>query len=368
LREVRARTALPLLCKDFTVDPYQVVEARAYGADAVLLMLSVLDDAAAAACLAEVEALGMDALVEIHSEEELRRALSLPALIVGINNRDLRTLSVDLGVTERLAPRVPADRLLVSESGIRGRGDVDRLAPLVDGFLVGSSLMEQADLFGAARALVLGRVKICGLSRREDALAAARLGASWGGLIFAAGSPRCISLDRAAALSEGMVLPLVGVFVGAPIDEMVRAAEALGLAAVQLHGGEGSEVVGALRAALDPGVEIWKAVAIDTESPAAAVAEAPLEVDRPVFDSRHRGRLGGTGCSFDWARLGDHPRRGEAILAGGLGPENAVQARAVGTFGIDVGSGVEERPGVKSEAAMEALFGRLRGPSRRGSS
>jgi indole-3-glycerol phosphate synthase/phosphoribosylanthranilate isomerase len=381
LRAVRAQTALPLLCKDFIVEPYQVVEARAHGADAVLLMMSVLDDAGAAACLAEVDALGIDALVEVHSEEELRRALALPAPILGINNRDLCTLSVDLAVTERLAQEVPMDRLLVSESGIRDRADVARLAPRVDGFLVGSSLMEQADLFGAARALVLGRVKICGLTRRADVLAAARLGAAWGGLIFAEGSPRRLSVDRAAAIAGGTPLPLVGVFRDAPISEMAQAAEALGLAAVQLHGDEPAAAIGALRAALDPRVEIWKAMPVDTEGAAGAVAgdgppEAdrgtrergvPTSVDRLVFDSRHAGRIGGTGRAFDWERLRDHPRWREALLAGGIGPENAVRARAAGTFAMDVSSGVEERPGIKSEAAMEALFAALRGPSRRGS-
>ncbi len=109
----------PILAKDFVVDSRQVAEARLHGADAVLVMLSVLDDGEARAMLAEAERLGMEALVEAHDEAEVRRAVALGAPVIGINNRDLRTLEVDLATTERLAPLVPADRLLIAESGIR---------------------------------------------------------------------------------------------------------------------------------------------------------------------------------------------------------------------------------------------------------
>ena len=124
----------PILAKDFFIDPRQVVEARIAGADAVLVMLSLLDDDGARAMIAEARRFGMDALVEVHDEAEMRRALALGAPLIGINNRDLRDLSIDLATTERLA-RLAPDRVLVSESGIDSRADVERLAPLVDGFL-----------------------------------------------------------------------------------------------------------------------------------------------------------------------------------------------------------------------------------------
>ncbi|MDQ3140551.1 MAG: indole-3-glycerol phosphate synthase TrpC, partial [Pseudomonadota bacterium] len=129
LRMVRANFDGPILAKDFIVDLAQVSEARSHGADAVLVMMSVLDDAVAAVVLAEAQRLGMDAIVEVHDETELNRALALGAEIVGINNRDLKTLSTNLSVTERLAPLVPRDVLLVSESGISSRADVERLSP-----------------------------------------------------------------------------------------------------------------------------------------------------------------------------------------------------------------------------------------------
>src|SRR4029079_10971293 len=130
----------PILAKDFFLDRRQVAEARIAGADAVLVMLSLLDDEPARKVIAEAARFGMEALVEVHDEAEMRRALALGAPLIGINNRDLRDLSVDLSTTERLA-RFAADRLLVSESGIAHRNDVERLSPLVDGFLIGSSLM-----------------------------------------------------------------------------------------------------------------------------------------------------------------------------------------------------------------------------------
>ena len=118
----------PILAKDFFLDPRQVVEARISGADAVLVMLSLLDDEQARVIIAEARRFGMDALVEVHDAAEMRRALALGAPLIGINNRDLRDLSVDLSTTERLAPLAP-DRLLVAESGISARSDVERLAP-----------------------------------------------------------------------------------------------------------------------------------------------------------------------------------------------------------------------------------------------
>jgi indole-3-glycerol phosphate synthase/phosphoribosylanthranilate isomerase len=166
LEAVRAEFEGPILAKDFVIDPRQVPEARMHGADAVLVMLSVLDDAAAAAAIAEARRLNMDVLVEAHDEAEVRRAIALGAPLIGINNRDLKTLKVDLAVTERLAHLVPSDRLVVAESGIGPVPDVERLAPYADAFLVGSSLMRSERPAEAARALAFGRVKVVRPDRR----------------------------------------------------------------------------------------------------------------------------------------------------------------------------------------------------------
>jgi len=145
---------LPLLRKDFTLDPLQIFEARAAGADAILLIVRILSDTELAELLGLAADLGMDSLVEVHDAEELDRALAAGATLVGINNRDLRTFTTDLDLTLRLLDRVPPEVTLVGESGIRTAEDVRRLgAAGVDAVLVGESLMRQPDLVAAARAL-----------------------------------------------------------------------------------------------------------------------------------------------------------------------------------------------------------------------
>lgn len=153
----RAATALPAIRKDFLVDPWQVAESRALGADAILVILAMVDDALAGDLLAEAARFGMDALVEVHDEAEMDRAGALGATLVGVNNRDLKTFVVDLAVTERLAARAPAGALLVTESGIFTVTDAARLEAFgAKAMLVGESLMRQADVEAATRAL-LGR-------------------------------------------------------------------------------------------------------------------------------------------------------------------------------------------------------------------
>jgi indole-3-glycerol phosphate synthase len=157
LMDARAACELPVLRKDFTVDPWQAAEARAIGADAILIIVAALGDTE----MAEIEAAalerGMDVLVEVHNEAELERAARLRSRLIGVNNRDLRTFRTDLATSERLAPLAPAGALLVGESGINRHEDLERLAGSgVRCFLVGESLMRQADVEAATRAL-LGR-------------------------------------------------------------------------------------------------------------------------------------------------------------------------------------------------------------------
>jgi indole-3-glycerol phosphate synthase len=157
LAAIRARVALPLLRKDFTIDSYQLYEARAYGADAVLLIVAILSDSELAEFLWLADELNLDAVVEVHSLDELERALRAGASLVGINNRDLRTFRTTLDTTERLAPSVGERTLVISESGIESRGDIDRLERAgVHAFLVGETLMKATDP-GAALAELLAQ-------------------------------------------------------------------------------------------------------------------------------------------------------------------------------------------------------------------
>lgn len=151
----RAAVSLPVLRKDFMLDVYQVPESRALGADCILIIMAALEDDTARALAEAAAAWGMDALAEVHDEAELTRALALPCRLIGINNRDLKTLKTDLGVTERLAPLVSGDRVLVAESGIAGPADIAGLAKVgARAFLVGASLMAEPDVEAATRALL----------------------------------------------------------------------------------------------------------------------------------------------------------------------------------------------------------------------
>ncbi len=154
---VRARAAcdLPVIRKEFLVDPWQVGESRALGADAILVILAMIDDSLARDLMAEAARLGMDVLVETHDEAEIERAAGLSAAMIGVNNRDLRTFVTDLAVTERLSGKIPVSALLVTESGIHTAADAVRVARAGAGaMLVGESLMRQADVAAATRALL----------------------------------------------------------------------------------------------------------------------------------------------------------------------------------------------------------------------
>lgn len=155
LVQAREAVTLPVLRKDFMIDPYQVVEARSLGADCILLIMACLDDALATELAQLAHRWGMDVLVEVHDAPELDRALGIDSDLVGVNNRNLKTLTVDLATTEQLAPRVPSDRVLVAESGLGSPTDLGRMAKAgASAFLIGESFMRKPDVEAAVRAML----------------------------------------------------------------------------------------------------------------------------------------------------------------------------------------------------------------------
>lgn len=341
----------PVLCKDFIIDPYQIHLARFYQADAILLMLSVLNDEQYIQLAAVAHSLNMGVLTEASNEEELDRAVQLKAKVVGINNRDLRDLSIDLDRTRQLAPRVPHGVTVISESGINTYGQIRELSRFANGFLIGSALMSEDDLSSAVRRVLLGDNKVCGLTRAEDAKAAHEAGAIYGGLIFVEASPRFVTQALASEVQKGAPLKYVGVFRDQPVAEIAHTAQTLNLTAVQLHGDEDQAYIDTLREALPSGVQIWKALSVKDSIPARDLNR----VDRYVLDN---GK-GGTGHRFDWGTL-EGQDLSNVLLAGGLGADNCVQAAQLGCAGLDFNSGVESEPGIKDAEKITAVFQTLR--------
>jgi len=356
----------PVLCKDFVVTPEQVQQARQYDADVVLLMLSVLSDEQYRACAKVANELSLDILTEVHDEEELERALNLDAKIIGINNRDLRDLSIDLAATEKLVALIPDAKRknirLVSESGIKTHQDVQRLAHLVDGFLIGSSLMSEPRIDLKLREIIFGQVKICGLTSSVDADLAYMQGATLGGMILAEGSKRTISIKRATSISKRTRLPLVAVFRNQSVEFVLAAAEQIKLHAVQLHGDEDAAYITTLKEKLDTSIQIWKTLHVtDTLPPQPAV-----KVDALLLENGNSKLAGGSGESFNWSLLEKIAETytdysiNEIILAGGLNPDNIDAAKQTDLQRFDLASGVEFTPGKKDIRKTKQLFKNIR--------
>ena len=377
LKEARQATLLPTLRKDFIVDPYQVWESLDIGADAVLLIVAAVNDITLRQLWAAVREARLEAIFEVHDADDLQRALRLEPSIVGINNRDLRTLAVDLQTSLDLIEHVPDEVIAVAESGLKGPGEIRRLRDAgFDAFLVGEHLM-LADDPGAALEQLLedsavprstsargsGRVaiKICGITTADDARLAVAAGADAIGFVFWPKSPRAVTPATARAIAA--ILPpfvmRVGVFVDAGANEMRRIADEVGLDMVQLHGSEPPEAVAraprrAVKAVrVGPGFRPEEALRYD--GTAAAL----------LLDTRVDGEEvpGGTGRRFDWS-LVRPVREGTAflVLAGGLTPENVGEAIAtVRPDAVDVSSGVESAPGRKDPAKLRAFVDAVRG-------
>tara|TARA_R110002153_G_scaffold17835_6_gene62182 strand:+ start:3456 stop:4841 length:1386 start_codon:yes stop_codon:yes gene_type:complete len=360
LEYVRSRVTQPVINKDFFVEPYQIYLARYHNADAVLLMLSVLDDEQYLELANIADQYQLDVLTEVSNEEEVLRACALKAKIIGINNRDLRDLSTDLATTERLVPLINQhaehEHVIISESGIYNHQDVRRLAPLVEGFLVGSSLMSEQDIELAAKQLLYGTVKICGTTSLTGAKLVKDSPASFAGLIFAEKSKRFVTLEQAKQITIAVPFSYVGVFVNAPIEQVVKYTQELELAAVQLHGQEDQPYIDNLRSKLPTNCQIWLAKGVKDTLPTLDESG----VDYFLLDCQVGDQSGGTGQAFSWQLLDAITDKSDIILAGGITPNNVKQAANVGVAMLDLNSGVESAPGIKQQQKINQAFSQLR--------
>eukprot|EP00299_Pterocystis_sp_00344_P015841 c7929_g1_i1.p1 GENE.c7929_g1_i1~~c7929_g1_i1.p1 ORF type:complete len:528 (+),score=113.40 c7929_g1_i1:1-1584(+) len=364
-----------VLRKDFIVDEYQIYEGRVYGADTVLLIVAILTDTELYHFLEVSRALGMEPLVEVANEEEMKRALAANARVIGINNRNLHTFSVDPGTTERLVQQsgegAESDRIFIALSGISSRVDVQRYRCAgVQAVLVGEALMRSerpTQLIQSFRGCDTRTplVKICGCKDSTAALCAVRNGADFVGLVFAESSRKVTtetavtigsairSLNNSGHLflkdhsgpltseqlqSATMRGPLlVGVFADQPVEYVNDVAIACDLDIIQLSGDETFTNVSEY---VRP---VVKAVHVDSSISWKEVVEKVKAINTvALLDTKDVAVRGGTGRTFDWDLATHASKHVPFFLAGGLSPENVEQAvRTVCPFALDVSSGVE---------------------------
>ena len=370
LRAVRAAVAIPVLAKDFVVEEIQLPMLRAAGADLVLLLASLHPAKALRRLVERAREIGLEPLVEAHDARELDRALASGARIIGLNNRDLRTLVVDPDQASRLRGLVPDDRLVVAESGVRDTTLIARWrAQGFDAALVGEALVRAVDPASAARAFVLaGRppsdpaevarrpfVKICGVTDTDGALAAVRSGADAIGLNLVPGTPRALSVPEAAELARWIRAAastqsrprIVAITVDAGPSDVAALIAALDPDVVQLNGSEPVAHVAAV------GRETWKVLHLPAESPPDPVqvieevvsrgrAYLATGVTRLLLDTAGGPHPGGTGTRAAADLAARVAREIPVTLAGGLDPANVADAlRTIPANGVDVASGVE---------------------------
>jgi tryptophan synthase beta subunit len=371
LRAVRAAVSIPVLAKEFVVDDRQLEQLRAAGADAVLILAVLHPSKRRLRALVHAAlALGLEPLVEAHDERELRLALETDARLIGLNNRDLRTLAVDPDRAGRLLALVPDDRLVIAESGVR---DIDTIARWraqgFDGALVGEALMRSPDPAAVARAFVAAGavptdpaniarrpfVKICGVGDIGSAVAATSARPDALGLNLVPGTPRELSIDQAAeiartvrGLTSGDSRPrLVAITADASAETLAAVVEAVDPDAVQLSGDEPVAAVAAI------GRPVWKVLHLPADPPADVEAAASRLIERGraflaagaerlLLDTAGGPHPGGTGQRASTALAAAVARDLPVTLAGGLTPANVAGAlRDIPAVGVDVASGVE---------------------------
>ncbi len=389
-------TTRPILRKDFIFDIYQVYESRANGADAILLIARLLTDAQIIEFCAHANQLGMEVVLEIHTATELPRIASLlllPAVsiaVIGINNRDLETLSVDTMVTKNLCgiikkkyPALLEHCAVLAESGIATGHDISRLPPEIRAILVGRALMKSTpdtmvsklqELRKLQYSKQLTKIKVCGITNLFDAKQVAKVGTNYAGLVFVPESRRYITVKKAAGIiaqtgKTFQSLEFAGVFANERIQKISRIITNLQLDCVQLHGAESSGYVRKLKK-LHPKLTIIKAFCIPPECSTAEINACSANIkkcpaDYVLIDSLNGRASGGSGIPLTDTAIDSLRRKIPDIfstrlfIAGGITDTNVAAILSRKPFGIDICSGTEEKAGKKSHEKLQRIFRQL---------
>lgn len=352
LKYVKEHCSLPVICKDFIICKEQIDEAYIAGADAVLLMLSVLTKAKFEELFDYAHSLDMDVLTEVDDKNDALYAISKKIEIVGINNRNLRTLEVNLENAKELNKLFDSKVKVVSESGIHTHNDLVSLNPIRN-FLIGSSLTAQSDVVFKANSMLYGLNKLCGLTTIDAVRAAVNNHVSIGGLIFAPKSPRFVSDEKAQSFVKEFKgqIRFAGVFVDASVDEMVNKVNSVGLDYLQLHGNESLATIKTLKELL-PDTGIIKAFNIKDIKDFDKVNEYLPFTDLIILDSSNPG----SGTSFDWNLIPASLDKSKCLLSGGIGPDNVEKALSYGFAGLDLNSKLEKTKGIKDAQLINETF------------
>lgn len=357
LGKVRSLTDLPILQKDFILDEYQVYEARRNGADAVLLISSLFSGKQIDKFLKISKSLGMDCLVEMHTEEDLKKVLKTKAEILGINNRNLDALKTDISTTQKLLKKIPKyilkKLIVVSESGFSKREDVESVHG-VNAFLIGTELMRSERIQQKLKELAgLPLVKICGITRKSDALAAAEYGADIIGFVFYEQSPRYIAPEKAKQIIDALPgsVQTAGIFVNYDLAKIKELSIKLKLDYLQLYGQDEHLTF----FSFFPGA--IKAIQVSSEKDISNIDSYPFEF--VLLDANARGKYGGTGKTFDWklAKKASKKTDAKVFLAGGLNAKNVKQAiMQVRPYAVDASSKLEKELGIKDHRKIKEFI------------
>lgn len=321
IETAKKQSALPILCKDFVIDEYQIYEARYAGASAILLIASILTKKQIKHFIRIAQKYKMDSLVEVHSLKELKKALKANAEIIGINNQDLTNFKIDLETTLELAQYIPTKKIVVSESGIKDYNDIIQTNNMVDAFLVGTNLIKSSDLEHSIKNLLSPQVKIRGIKKLEHAQSAARSDADFLEFIFIKNKKNHIETQKAKKIIQKIrqkfpKIKIVGTFKNERLDKINEIAYLLNLDFVQLNGNENPSYC---QNVIKPVIKT-----INAENPKPKIIKILNNYDKNI--ASFLLKIPKQNKKFYWDIIKDISKNYPIILSGGLNEKNIKQA------------------------------------------